>query len=93
MRGYTTSMLVAALLATLGGCSMSLNERDRALLTSMSEHAQEAKDLAQQALAAAQSAQASALSAAQEANQAELDTQAANEKADIVAHESRRKSN
>jgi hypothetical protein len=84
-------LLVAVPLAALGACTASLNEQDRALVSSATTNAQQAKDLAQQALTAAQAAQASAAMAAQSAAKAASDAQAANEKADRMFQRSLRK--
>lgn len=85
MRLLRVLLLTTVPVAALGACTMPLNDQDRALLTSASENAQQAKDLAQQALAAAQAAQASA-------DNAMKDAQAGSEKADIVARQAQRKS-
>lgn len=84
-------LLIAVPLAALGACTTSLNDQDRALISSASSNAQQAKDLAQQALTAAQAAQASAAAAAQSATKAASDAQAANEKADRMFQRSLRK--
>lgn len=91
MRKLRTLILAALPAALLGACTMSLNDQDRAMLTSASTNAQQAKDLAQQALTTAQAAQASANSASQAANEAAKNALAANEKADRMFQRSLRK--
>lgn len=92
MRTLKILLLVAAVPAlTLGACTTSLNDQDRATLTAASDNAQQAKALAQQALTAAQAAQASANNAAQTASEAEKNAQAANEKIDRIFQRSLRK--
>jgi len=68
----------------LGACTTTLDEKDRALITSASQNAEQAKMMAQQALDAAKAAQASAAQAA-------ADAKAANEKADRMFQRSLRK--
>ena len=84
MRTPKTLLLATVSALTLGACTMSLNDQDRAMLTSASENAQQAKNLAQQALTAANNA-------SQTATQAAKDAQAANEKADRMFQRSLRK--
>ena len=76
-------ILAFAAVAALGACT-TLSEQDRALLTSASQNADQAKQIAQQALAASQAAQASAAQAA-------ADAKAANEKADRIFQRGLRK--
>jgi hypothetical protein len=90
MRALRTLLIVVPL-AALGACTTSLNDQDRALVSSASTNAQQARDLAQQALTVAQAAQASATVAAQSATKAASDAQAANEKADRMFQRSLRK--
>jgi Alanine-zipper, major outer membrane lipoprotein len=70
-------------IVALGACT-TLSDQDHALLTSANENAQQAKEMAQQALTASQAAQASAAQAAASA-------QAANEKADRMFQRGLRK--
>lgn len=91
MRLMRTLVLAAVPAVMLCACTMSLNDQDRAMLTSASQNAQQAKDLAQQALTTAQAAQASANSAAQTASEAAKSAQEANEKADRMFQRSLRK--
>ena len=77
------TLLVLVPVAALGACT-TLSAEDRAMLNSASQNAQQAKELAQQALDASKSAQASAASAAN-------DARAANEKADRMFQRSLRK--
>ena len=67
MRMPKTLLLGAVPALTLGACTMSLNDQDRAMLTSASENAQQAKNLAQQALTAANNASQTASQAAKDA--------------------------
>ena len=76
---FAKMLLVAVPLAALGACTMSLDDQDRALITSANSNAQQAKDMAQQAL---NMAQANVDAAAKSANQAASDARAASEKAD-----------
>ena len=82
---------VALSLASLAACTTTLNEQDRALITSASENALAAKQQAAQALQAAQAAQASATAAQASAAAAATDAKAANEKADRIFQRSLRK--
>ena len=83
MRFVKQIFAAAAILAALAACT-TLSDQDRALLTSASQNADQAKQMAQQALAASQSAQASAAQAA-------ADAKAANEKADRIFQRGLRK--
>jgi len=75
--GSMKKILVAAtVLVGLGACT-GLNDQDRALLTSASQNADQAKQMAQQALTASQ--------------QAAADARAANEKADRMFQRNLRK--
>jgi uncharacterized protein DUF3359 len=76
-------MLVLCSLLVLGACT-TLSDKDRALLTSASQNAEQAKQQSAQALAAAQAAQASAAQAA-------ADAKSANEKADRMFQRTLRK--
>jgi hypothetical protein len=76
-------LIVLVPVACLGACT-TLSAEDRALIASANQNAQQAKDMAQQALTASQAAQASA-------NQAASDARAANEKADRMYQRSLRK--
>jgi len=90
MKFLTRTMIVLVPILALGACT-TLSDQDRALLTSASQNAEQAKTTSQQALDAARAAQASANSAEQAANQAAADAKAANEKADRMFRHSLRK--
>jgi hypothetical protein len=77
-------MLVLVPLVALGACTTGLSDQDRALLTSASQNAEQAKQQSAQALVAAQNAQ-------QQAQAAEADAKAANEKSDRMFQKSLRK--
>jgi len=77
-------VIVLVPLLALGACTATLSDQDRAMLTSASQNAEQAKQQSAQALTAAQSAQASAAQAA-------ADAKAANEKADRMFQRSLRK--
>ena len=83
MRSIERILVVVAAVGVLGACT-TLSEQDRALLTSASQNAEQAKQIAQQALAASQAAQASAAQAA-------ADAKSANEKADRMFQRGLRK--
>lgn len=77
-------------LLVLGACT-NLSKEDRALLTSASQRAEQAENVAKAALTASQAAEASATKAEQAADKAAAAAQAASEKADrIFAHEQRK---
>jgi len=90
MRSLRTMLMVAVPLAALGACT-TLSDQDRATLAAASQNAQQAKDMAQQALTNSQQAQATANAAAQAASQSASDAKAANEKADRMFQRSLRK--
>ncbi|HVJ55962.1 MAG TPA: Lpp/OprI family alanine-zipper lipoprotein [Aliidongia sp.] len=90
MKFLRPAFLALVPMTVLGACT-TLSDQDRALLTSASQNAEQAKATAQQALAASQAAQSSAASAAQAASQAAADARAANEKADRMFQRSLRK--
>ncbi len=83
MRSVKQILLAVVAVAALGACT-TLSDQDRALLTSASQNAEQAKQIAQQALTASQAAQASAAQAA-------ADAKAANEKADRMFQRGLRK--
>lgn len=83
MRSIKQVLIALTAVAALGACT-TLSEQDRALLTSASQNADQAKQIAQQALTAAQASQASAAKAA-------ADAKAANEKADRIFQRGLRK--
>ena len=83
MRSISRFLLTSAVVVALGACT-TLSEQDRALITSASQNADQAKQIAQQALAASQASQASAAKAA-------ADAKAANEKADRIFQRGLRK--
>ena len=83
MKPVRYPMLALCSLLVLGACT-TLSDQDRALLTSASQNAEQAKQQSAQALAAAQAAQASAAQAA-------ADAKSANEKADRMFQRSLRK--
>jgi hypothetical protein len=90
MKSLSRLASIGFMVAALAACT-TLSDQDRALLTSASQNAADAKQeaaqanaTAQQALAAAQAAQASAAAAA-------ADAKAANEKADRIFSRSLRK--
>ena len=76
-------LVAVSIVAALGACT-TLSDQDRALLTSASQNADQARQIAQQALTASQAAQASAAQAAADAN-------AANQKADRIFQRGLRK--
>jgi hypothetical protein len=76
-------LIVLAPVLALAACQ-GLSDQDRALLASANQNAEQAKQIAQQALDASRSAQASA-------SQAANDAKAANEKADRIFQRSLRK--
>ena len=76
-------LIILAPVLVLGACQ-GLSDEDRALLTSTNQNAEQAKQMAQQALDASRAAQASA-------SQAANDARAANEKADRIFQRSLRK--
>ena len=82
---HSAKSVVLGILAVsaLGACT-TLSEQDRALISSASQNAEQAKQIAQQALTASQAAQASAAQAA-------ADARAANEKADRMFQRGLRK--
>jgi hypothetical protein len=84
MVSMKSMMLVLVPLVALGACTAGLSDQDRALLTSASQNAEQAKQQSAQALAAAQNAQ-------QQAQAAEADAKAANEKSDRMFQKSLRK--
>jgi hypothetical protein len=98
------SLMVLVPVLAMGACT-TLSDQDRALLTSASQNAEQAKILSQQALDAAKAAQATAATAAKSSDQAakaaaqaadaaakaETDAKAANEKADRIFQHSLRK--
>lgn len=83
MHSMKRVLAAITVLAALGACT-TLSDQDRALLTAASQNADQAKQIAQQALTAAQAAQASAAQAA-------ADAKAANEKADRMFQRGLRK--
>lgn len=83
MRSMKQVLVAVVAVAALGACT-TLSDQDRALLTSTSQNADQAKQIAQQALAASQAAQASTAQAA-------ADAKAANEKADRIFQRGLRK--
>jgi len=83
MRSVKQAFAALTVLAALAACT-TLSDQDRALLTSASQNADQAKQMAQQALSASQAAQASAAQAA-------ADAKAANEKADRMFQRGLRK--
>lgn len=84
MRSIRQLLIAAAAVVALGACTTTLSEQDRALITSASQNADQAKQIAQQALTASQASQASAAKAA-------ADAKAANEKADRIFQRGLRK--
>ena len=83
MKTMRRVLLALCPLIALGACT-TLSDQDRALLTSASQNAEQAKQQSAQALAAAQAAQASAAQGA-------ADAKSANEKADRMFQRSLRK--
>ncbi len=90
MQSIKRVLAAMTVLAALSACT-TLSDQDRALLTSASQNAEQAKQLAQQALTAAQAAQASSQAAQASAAQAAADAKAANEKADRMFQRGLRK--
>ena len=86
MNKFTRIALPAILAGAtlLGGCATKLNDADQAKLNQAVQDSADAKQIAQQALAASQAATTSA-------NQAAASAQAANEKADRIFQRSLRK--
>lgn len=83
MKFLRRTLIILVPVLALGACT-TLSDQDRALLTSASQNAEQAKTTSQQALDAARAAQASAQKAEEEAA-------AANEKADRMFRHSLRK--
>jgi len=83
--------LALPVVALLGACSNSLNDSDRAMLTSASQNAQAARDEATRANQTSQQALAASQAAQQAAERAAADARAANEKADRMFQRSLRK--
>lgn len=83
MRSVKKIIAAMTVVGALAACT-TLSDQDRALLTSASQNADQAKQMAQQALTASQAAQASSAQAA-------ADAKAANEKADRIFQRGLRK--
>ncbi len=83
MKFFRRTLIILVPVLALGACT-TLSDQDRALLTSASQNAEQAKTTSQQALDASRAAQASAQKAEEEAA-------AANEKADRMFRHSLRK--
>jgi hypothetical protein len=88
---WGTTALALPVVVLLGACSTSLEESDRAMLTSASQNAEAARAEAARANQTSQQALASSQAAQQAAERAAADARAANEKADRMFQRSLRK--
>jgi len=90
MKLVTRTVAVMAMITALAACT-TLSEQDRALLASVSQNAEAAKQLSAQANASAQQAFQAAQAARASAAKAAADAKAANDKADRIYSRSLRK--